>query len=318
MSIAFSCHFCSRKYRVDDGLAGRKVKCKECGTELSIPTPRTMATASRPSAQGGDLYGLDDEAPLPPPRRPGMVVEKPKSSRSRRNSGADGGDQWKRSGISLLIFGAGAVILPLIGLQWRLLSFLPPAAQIGLGMLMLLGGMFCLLTSSMGFLKALGFSVLGLVVGIPAFLVLVGIGLEAAGVQPPQPGNNGGANVAQDDGGVPPPANPVFIPPPAPPAPIQPPNFGQQPGNPNFGQPQGPNFGQPQGPNFGQPQNPNFGQPQNPNFGQPQGPNFGQQPGNPNFGQPQGPNFGRINRPNFGRPPGMPSMPRGPQFGPRH
>jgi predicted Zn finger-like uncharacterized protein len=81
MSVAFTCPFCSRKYRVDDSLGGRKVKCKECGTDLTVPS---AAAASSPR----DLYGMDDqdEAPPPPPRRPGAPRERT-SSRAAKGGG---------------------------------------------------------------------------------------------------------------------------------------------------------------------------------------------------------------------------------------
>lgn len=79
MSISFSCNFCSRKYRVDEALAGRKVKCKECDTDLTIPSAGAVALTDAdyaPSAATSkrDLYGLDDgdQSAPPPPRRPGM------------------------------------------------------------------------------------------------------------------------------------------------------------------------------------------------------------------------------------------------------
>lgn len=88
MNISFSCNFCSRKYRVDEALAGRKVKCKECDTDLTIPSAGAVALgvadyAPRAATPQPDLYGLDDgdQAP-PPPRRPGMRPAPASASRS--------------------------------------------------------------------------------------------------------------------------------------------------------------------------------------------------------------------------------------------
>ncbi len=237
MSISFSCDFCERKYKVDDALAGKKVKCKECETDLLIPDParavaspsRAVTTASRPSAgkmapPPRDLYGLDEleEAPLPPPPRAGMM---PEPSRTRRRSSApDNSEQLRKSGFSLLIFGVGAFILPFLGLQWRLLSFLPIEAQLVLASLMILGGVFCLLASAIGVVKAFLFSLLGGVLGIPALLILLAVLLPALGVVNPAqnpggpqpqakgPGGRNGAQPFTPPGAQPPPA---FNPPPA-------------------------------------------------------------------------------------------------------
>lgn len=43
MSITFSCSRCSQRYQVDEGLAGKKVKCKGCGEVMRIPGPRPPA-----------------------------------------------------------------------------------------------------------------------------------------------------------------------------------------------------------------------------------------------------------------------------------
>lgn len=37
MAIAFSCIHCGQPYKVDDQLAGREVRCKECGEEILVP-----------------------------------------------------------------------------------------------------------------------------------------------------------------------------------------------------------------------------------------------------------------------------------------
>ena len=44
MAISFACHQCGRRYQVDEGLAGKRVKCKECEAVLSVPAPE----AARP------------------------------------------------------------------------------------------------------------------------------------------------------------------------------------------------------------------------------------------------------------------------------
>jgi len=92
------------------------------------------------------------------------------------------------------------------------------------------------------------------------------------------------------------------------------PGYGQQPGQPCYGQPQQPGYGQPQGqPGYGQPQQPGYGQPPGqPGYGQPQQPGYGQpgygqpQPGYgpppTGYGQPQQPGYGQPQQPGYGQP----------------
>jgi hypothetical protein len=110
MSISFSCNFCSRKYRVDDALGGRKVKCKECGTDLAIPsagavmlTDADLAPAT--VAPHRDLYGLDDDddpAPARPPARPGM--------RPARPSGGDWSSRGSGTSMGVMVGTAALVV----------------------------------------------------------------------------------------------------------------------------------------------------------------------------------------------------------------
>ena len=39
MSISFSCPNCAAEYSVGDNLAGKKAKCRECGTSINVPQP---------------------------------------------------------------------------------------------------------------------------------------------------------------------------------------------------------------------------------------------------------------------------------------
>lgn len=218
MSISFACEFCSRKYRVDDGLAGRKVKCKECGTDLTVPSPRMSAAAATSKAPAKDLYGLDDEDEIesapPPPRRPGMQAESSSSSRSRGSSrGAAGHVGFQKAGTTLLVLGGLSFVLPFVGLQVKGLHLMSPQAQVVGGVLMIVAGAFCLMASSTGFLKSLAFTVLGAVVGVPVLC------LVAAALLPENPGaaqgnGNGNAGLGPNGPG---------------------PNFNPNPAMPNFG-----------------------------------------------------------------------------------
>ena len=57
MSLAFECP-CGRRYHVGEELAGKVVRCKQCGEKIRIPN----ATSSGPDL---DLYGLDEGEPAP-------------------------------------------------------------------------------------------------------------------------------------------------------------------------------------------------------------------------------------------------------------
>ncbi|HEU5115052.1 MAG TPA: hypothetical protein VFT74_00095, partial [Isosphaeraceae bacterium] len=52
MSISFECDHCGRPYKVDESLAGKRVKCKGCETPITIPRP----ASSLPE----DTFGFDD------------------------------------------------------------------------------------------------------------------------------------------------------------------------------------------------------------------------------------------------------------------
>jgi hypothetical protein len=58
MTITFACPGCARRYSVNQALAGKRTKCKQCGHGMTIP-----AAAVEPAATGPafDPYALDDE-----------------------------------------------------------------------------------------------------------------------------------------------------------------------------------------------------------------------------------------------------------------
>lgn len=213
--ITFSCEFCARKYRVDDNLAGRRVKCKECGTELAIPSGAAKVSATKPA--GVDLYGLDDEvedAPMPPPRRAGYETEASPDrggGKSRSTISPENESQFRSVGVTFLVLGGLSFVLPLIGLQVKGLHLLPPEAQVAGGVGLMAIGAFCLLIAKQGVLKGLGIAVGG---GIGLVVVLCILVALFRGPRAPKIPNGPGPN----------PAN------------LAPPNFPNAPG-PNFGAP---------------------------------------------------------------------------------
>ena len=45
MAIALTCSECERDMKVKDELAGRKIKCPECGSVLMVPSGAKKASA---------------------------------------------------------------------------------------------------------------------------------------------------------------------------------------------------------------------------------------------------------------------------------
>src|SRR5262245_22866637 len=47
MTITFPCSGCGKQYKAKLEQAGRRIKCKDCGTVLSVPIPRGHVAASQ-------------------------------------------------------------------------------------------------------------------------------------------------------------------------------------------------------------------------------------------------------------------------------
>ena len=43
MAIAFQCAHCGKGYRIADSLAGKRAHCKQCGSEMKIPSAEEIA-----------------------------------------------------------------------------------------------------------------------------------------------------------------------------------------------------------------------------------------------------------------------------------
>ena len=57
MAIAAKCESCGKRFRANDKLAGKKVKCPECGGVLTIPLPQPLA---EDDSAGYGIAGEDD------------------------------------------------------------------------------------------------------------------------------------------------------------------------------------------------------------------------------------------------------------------
>ncbi|WP_337173018.1 hypothetical protein, partial [Paludisphaera sp.] len=119
MKIHFSCPFCAKSYSVDETLAGRKGRCKDCGTTMQIPgatatKPVAPAPAPAPKARPAarprpapdpapmpahdvsDPYGLADE-PAPMPARRDMLADAEEAAALPRGGmGKPGGGARKK------------------------------------------------------------------------------------------------------------------------------------------------------------------------------------------------------------------------------
>jgi hypothetical protein len=154
VAIAFLCPHCSKHYERDDALAGRRVRCKQCGTEFRVPSPSRLQTSPKSAPVGPspvDAYGLDEE----PMSRPSSVsafesetgIEEEAVVPRRRAAPAGKktrqGVQTGREGFAsaarwCLILGVGSFVLPAIGLQFRMINFLPPSVQMMVGVMLIL------------------------------------------------------------------------------------------------------------------------------------------------------------------------------------
>ena len=56
MPIPIQCPACQRQYNVGDNLAGKKVKCRECGESIPVPDPNADP----------EILAIDDDAPPSP------------------------------------------------------------------------------------------------------------------------------------------------------------------------------------------------------------------------------------------------------------
>lgn len=132
MPISAKCRNCGRSYSVKDEHAGKKFRCQECQSSVSVPLPKVPSreTADWDAEDYDDDYGTEDyedyddyesREPLPPPRRAAMK-KKPvaKSKRPKKRSSSESG-----SGIGAAIgkIGGGLFVgLFVMGLVFRLMA----------------------------------------------------------------------------------------------------------------------------------------------------------------------------------------------------
>ncbi|MBT5017566.1 MAG: hypothetical protein HON04_02350 [Planctomicrobium sp.] len=84
MSIEFECDECFKKYRVKDEHAGRRLRCKGCGSGLRVPAS-DVEDEVWDSTDFGDYEDEEEFAPSRPPRKK-KSKSKPKKRRKSRRS----------------------------------------------------------------------------------------------------------------------------------------------------------------------------------------------------------------------------------------
>lgn len=120
MPLEVQCEQCQKRYRVNESLAGRKVRCKWCGSAMRVPDPPASASSFDEVPQGALREEEEDEVvavappplPSPPPTAAPRSYARPtpvtvyapvvKKKRGANHSGAVGGAVGI-SGLGLLI-----------------------------------------------------------------------------------------------------------------------------------------------------------------------------------------------------------------------
>lgn len=126
MPIQFRCPRCDREYTVADAMAGRRITCKDCGQERTVPSPEAVPE---------DAVEIDEASedivasPIPAKGRKGTVRRasppRPASAPSRKKKGGSSQADamwWIKNAIALVgiivLLGVMAKqLLPLMGFQ---------------------------------------------------------------------------------------------------------------------------------------------------------------------------------------------------------
>lgn len=112
-TIAVECPGCGARLRTKAANAGRRMPCPKCRADIGVPgTPPASAARGADRAPGGGAIGASAKGPWWRPRETWTAVDR----------------FWHRLGVTLVIFGALAHVLPLFGLQFRKLAGLGKAA----------------------------------------------------------------------------------------------------------------------------------------------------------------------------------------------
>lgn len=203
MPISFSCSDCGRQYKVKDELAGKRTKCKDCGSPIQVPHGDEEedevydAEYSDHEAEEQD-YGYEEEdddsgdddydeyqqpSRRQPRRQPGGEGRR-RSGGGRGRSRRGGGDLSNvATGFQLIYFGLCGIILGILTAAALGAGRMEAATLIGTGIVvlgsvtMLVGKVFCLgAPTAQGLIYAS--------VGLDVFGVIVSIGVQANMISP--------------------------------------------------------------------------------------------------------------------------------------
>lgn len=108
MPISVTCEECNKTYRVKDELAGKRIKCKECGAPISIPDP-----------EAEEFVNDSDDELMEAPRRQKSKGGKT-SAAGKRTGGANTLDDIFRSDRSIWLKMLGGAIVGPVLVVWTL------------------------------------------------------------------------------------------------------------------------------------------------------------------------------------------------------
>ena len=138
--ITVQCGACFRSYNLKDELAGKRIKCKDCGEIMRVPRP-----GEEPAVEEADEFGDDEFAAAPPPTRRSAPARKKGGAKKKKSQ------QSAMSPKVPLLVGLGMLGLLLVSL---VIGFFVPAV----------GGVFSFLLIGLGGLIATGAGIWLLVV----------------------------------------------------------------------------------------------------------------------------------------------------------
>jgi hypothetical protein len=125
--ISVQCDYCFQEYKVKPTLAGKRVKCKECGHAIRIPRP---GEEEDPYAE--DEFATGSAQNAPPPRRTDTRRSAGQATHKRKQASSAVSD----STLLLVLGGAGGgglLLLVVVGIVFPLLGGLLSLLMIGLG-----------------------------------------------------------------------------------------------------------------------------------------------------------------------------------------
>lgn len=217
MPILAVCPHCQQNYHVGEQFAGKKAKCQACGQPFTVPVPQldplgdAAALASAlPSLAAPEYTATAPLSSSNPLGAGGYAARSPYASPEQRRSSGSGvslsaGDpvEWAlRPGFTCSILGVGGFLLPLIGVQFKILAFLGTAAPIVAGLLAAAGAVLLFLGLRDNLIKALSASAAVIVLAGGAFVLSAAV----AAVQEEQ-GQDLAQPIQRPQGG--PPVHPV-------------------------------------------------------------------------------------------------------------